>query len=173
MPAARLLRAVREVLAGEIADPRRATCEVEDHSDGARVRVDAEQIQQLLLNLVQNALAATEESGRPPVVRLSAPRQGPRVELAVADNGAGMSAEETGARMFDLFYSTRKGGTGLGLAIVDRIARAHGGGDLGRDRRRAAAPRFGSRCRSRDPAPAERARGPLECRPCLRSPSLA
>jgi signal transduction histidine kinase len=44
----------------------------------------------------------------------------------MADNGAGMTSDEQ-ARIFDLFYSNRKGGTGLGLAIVDRIVRAHGG----------------------------------------------
>jgi signal transduction histidine kinase len=44
----------------------------------------------------------------------------------MADNGTGMTSEEQ-ARIFDLFYSNRKGGTGLGLAIVDRIVRAHGG----------------------------------------------
>jgi signal transduction histidine kinase len=48
------------------------------------------------------------------------------VQLKVSDNGAGIKPEDQ-AKIFDLFYSTRKGGTGLGLAIVDRIARAHGG----------------------------------------------
>ncbi|MGH9361425.1 MAG: ATP-binding protein, partial [Thermoanaerobaculia bacterium] len=42
------------------------------------------------------------------------------------DNGPGVPASE-GPRIFDLFYSTRKGGSGLGLAIVERIVKAHGG----------------------------------------------
>ena len=46
--------------------------------------------------------------------------------LELEDNGVGIPPEEQG-KIFDLFYSTRKGGTGLGLAIVERIARAHGG----------------------------------------------
>jgi signal transduction histidine kinase len=125
MPAMRLLERVPQVLAGEI-QKRRAQVTVEDRSGGARVRVDASQIDQLLLNLVQNALLATEEMGRTPVVKLTAQRQGPWVLLDVADNGTGIPAEEQ-PKIFDLFYSTRKGGTGLGLAIVDRIARAHGG----------------------------------------------
>lgn len=125
MPAVRLLERLREVLAGEILK-RKAQMEVEDRSGGARVKVDPSQMNQLLLNLAQNAFSAAEEAGRPPVLKLSAYRQGPAVCLEMADNGIGMSAEEQ-ARIFDLFYSNRKGGTGLGLAIVDRIVRAHGG----------------------------------------------
>jgi len=125
VPAARLLERVPQILEGEIRK-RRAQVVVVDRSGGARVRADLSQINQLLLNLVQNALLAAEEAGRPPVVRLTAHRQGPSVLLEVADNGTGIPVGEQ-AKIFDLFYSTRKGGTGLGLAIVDRIARAHGG----------------------------------------------
>ena len=125
LPAVELLERVLEVLAGEI-QRRGARVEIEEKSGGARVRVDPAQFRQLLLNLAQNALAATEESGRPPVLKLTATRRGNDVVLAVADNGVGIPPEEQG-RIFELFYSTRKGGTGLGLAIVDRIARAHGG----------------------------------------------
>jgi signal transduction histidine kinase len=125
VPAVRLLERVPQVFAGEI-QKRRAQVSVEDRSGGARVRVDPAQIGQLLLNLAQNALAAIEETGRTPVVKLAARRQGPWVLLDVEDNGTGIPPEEQ-PKIFDLFYSTRKGGTGLGLAIVDRIARAHGG----------------------------------------------
>lgn len=125
VPAAWLLERIPEVLAGEI-QKRRARVEVEDRSGGAHVKVDRAQISQLLLNLAQNALNASEEAGRTPLLRLVASRQGPSVLLTVEDNGVGIPPEEQ-PRIFDLFYSTRKGGTGLGLAIVDRIARAHGG----------------------------------------------
>ncbi len=125
MPAVRPLERVREVLAGEI-QKRGARVEVHDASGGARVRVDPGQINQLLLNLAQNALAATEETGRTPVLELAAARHGAMVALSVKDNGVGIPPEER-QRVFEIFYSTRKGGTGLGLAIVDRIARGHGG----------------------------------------------
>jgi signal transduction histidine kinase len=125
VPAVRLLEGVREVLAGEI-QKRGARVEVEDRSGGARVRADLAQMNQLLLNLAQNALAAAEEAGRRPLLHLSAQRQGAQVLLELADNGMGIPPEEQ-AKIFDIFYSTRKGGTGLGLAIVERIARAHGG----------------------------------------------
>jgi signal transduction histidine kinase len=125
MPAVAPLERVREVLAGEIRR-RGARVTVEDRSGGARVQADPAQLSQLLLNLVQNAFAASEEAGRQPVLKLTAYRHGGMVTLELVDNGVGIPPEEEG-RIFDLFYSTRKGGTGLGLAIVERIARAHGG----------------------------------------------
>ena len=125
VPAVLLLERIPEVLAGEI-QKRRARVAVHDRTQGARVRVDPAQMNQLLLNLVQNALLAAEEADRTPMVELSAHRQGSWIQLRVADNGAGIPPEDL-PKIFDLFYSTRKGGTGLGLAIVDRIAHAHGG----------------------------------------------
>jgi signal transduction histidine kinase len=125
MPAVRPLERMREILAGEI-QKRGARVEIRDASGGARVRVDPGQMNQLLLNLAQNAFAATEETGRRPVLELSAVRHGSTVELSVKDNGVGIPPEER-ERVFEIFYSTRKGGTGLGLAVVDRIARGHGG----------------------------------------------
>ncbi|MEE8526819.1 MAG: ATP-binding protein [Thermoanaerobaculia bacterium] len=120
VPAVKLLEKVLGVLAGEIQAVG-AEVAIEDESRGAKVRVDRHQIDQLLLNLVQNALAATEPS---PVIRLRARRRDDLVALEVSDNGPGIPPEEQ-ERVFDLFYSTKKGGTGLGLAIVQRIAEAH------------------------------------------------
>lgn len=125
LPAAAMLQSVREVLAGQVAS-RRAELTLDDQSGGACVQVDAEQMQQVLINLVQNALAATEGTGRPPRVDLRVRRAGPRVEIEVEDNGGGI-AESDRPRVFELFFSTRKGGTGLGLAIAERIVTAHGG----------------------------------------------
>jgi signal transduction histidine kinase len=125
MPAHTLLDHLSELLAGEV-QRRGVKLEIEDRSGGARVRVDGGQMTQLLLNVAQNGLAAMEESGRPPHLRLLAYRHGPEVVLELVDNGVGMAAEDQ-QRAFDIFYSTRKGGTGLGLAIVERIAKAHGG----------------------------------------------
>jgi signal transduction histidine kinase len=120
-----LLLELREVLAGQL---RSGSVEitVDDRTGGAEVEVDRDQMRQLLLNLVQNGVAAAEDAGRRPVVRLTAERDGNLVVLGVEDNGAGI-APELAERVFDLFYSTRKGGTGLGLAIARRIARAHDG----------------------------------------------
>jgi signal transduction histidine kinase len=125
VPAVRPLERLREVLAGEI-EKRGAQVAVEDRSNGARVRIDPAQIDQLLMNLAQNALAAAEDAGRRPVLTLTTYRRGAAVVLELVDNGVGIPVGQE-AKVFDLFYSTRKGGTGLGLAIVQRIARAHGG----------------------------------------------
>jgi signal transduction histidine kinase len=125
VPAVRPLERLREVLAGEI-EKRGARVAVEDRSNGARVRIDPAQVDQLMMNLAQNALAAAEEAGRPPALTLTAWRRGASVVLELLDNGIGIRPGEE-SKIFDLFYSTRKGGTGLGLAIVQRIARAHGG----------------------------------------------
>ena len=122
--AVELLERALGVLAGEV-QRRGAEVKIEDRSWGARVRVDRHQMNQLLLNLAQNALAAGDAGPRPAEVRLAARRVGERVALEVTDNGTGIPPEEQ-ERIFDLFYSTKKGGTGLGLAIVQRIARAHG-----------------------------------------------
>jgi signal transduction histidine kinase len=124
-PAIDLLLAVRDLLAAEIARVH-ASVRLVDESYEASVRVDAEQIQQLLLNLLQNALGSTEGTGRAPELTLFARREGERVEIEVRDNGRGIAPGDR-QRIFDAFYSTRKGGTGLGLAIALRIARAHGG----------------------------------------------
>ncbi len=121
----RPLERMRELLAGEI-QKRQVQIEVDDRSGGARIRIDPAQMSQLLFNLAQNAFAAAEEAGRRPLLKLAAYRQGAAVVLELTDNGIGMTAAEQ-EKIFELFYSTRKGGTGLGLAIAERIARTHGG----------------------------------------------
>lgn len=123
-PAA-LFERVREVLAADLARLR-ARVDLRDESDGARLHGDPAQLTQLLLNLVQNALAAAVDAGRAPWIELAAVAVDGEVALEVSDNGCGI-AEEARERVFEVFYSTKKGGTGLGLAIVRRIAQNHGG----------------------------------------------
>jgi len=118
-----LLNRCCQILAGE-TEALQARLIVDDRSGGALVRVDLGQMTQLLLNLVQNALAAVKEKGGPLEVTLRVIQDGQFVALEVEDLGVGMSSEQL-EKMFDLFYSTRKGGTGLGLAVVQRIAKAH------------------------------------------------
>lgn len=120
--AAELLETARQVLSGDIV-AQGVSVEVVDHTGGAEVRVDRGQMKQLLLNLLHNAITAAAEGGG--TVRLEVRRRDGAVALEVIDDGPGIPRAEQ-AKIFDLFYSTRKGGTGLGLAIVRRIAQAHG-----------------------------------------------
>jgi len=87
---------------------------------------DAQQLQQVFLNLLNNAYDATEESGRRGKIQLKTGREGDWVEVIIRDNGTGIADVE---RIFDPFYTTKQTGkgTGLGLSICYGIVRAHGG----------------------------------------------
>ena len=87
---------------------------------------DSQQLQQVFLNIVNNAYDAIQEAGRRGVIRLHAKRAGDSVEVAITDNGTGISDT---ARIFDPFFTTKPTGkgTGLGLSICYGIVRAHGG----------------------------------------------
>jgi len=92
---------------------------------------DADKIQQVVLNLLKNALQVTASGGTVELRLTSAPRGGSPVsdaQLAVEDTGPGISAEAA-ERIFDPFFTTREasGGTGLGLAVVKSIVTEHFG----------------------------------------------
>jgi len=94
----------------------------------ARIRGDAAQIQQVILNLVRNALEAlVDQSPANRAVNISTAitRDG-ELELRVADNGPGFSPEII-SRLFHPFATTKRTGTGLGLAMCRTIVQAHGG----------------------------------------------
>lgn len=90
------------------------------------VSADARRLQQVLLNLFDNARSAVAgvDGGR---IVVEAHRAAGLLELAVCDNGSGVPAEIRDS-LFQPFVSRRPDGTGLGLAIVSRIMQAHGGG---------------------------------------------
>lgn len=84
---------------------------------------DREQLMQVLLNLVLNALSFVPPGGRI-VVRTG--RQAGAIRIVVADSGPGVPPELR-QRIFDPFFSRREGGIGLGLTIVQQIVHVHGG----------------------------------------------
>lgn len=97
-----------------------------------KVQADAQQIQQVLINLIQNAAEAIDRQG---VVTLAARAATQRlggqstnvVILEVSDTGKGIQADVQ-KRLFDPFFTTKEAGTGLGLSIAARIMEKHGGG---------------------------------------------
>ena len=85
--------------------------------------VDATQLQQVLVNLVKNAMQAMTTGG---ALTLQTGETGDDVWVSVSDTGGGIPQELIN-RIFEPFYTTKKKGTGLGLMIVQRIVRAHDG----------------------------------------------
>jgi len=129
-----------------MAARRQITLQAQAADELVPLLADPDQLQQVLLNLVNNALEATPPGGW---VRLTATQddptpvadqpngqvritrghvEAPFLTLAVADTGCGMSGEQL-EHIFEPFFSTkeRRGGTGLGMAIVEDIVRAHRG----------------------------------------------
>ncbi len=101
----------------------RAECE----SDLPPILADAARIQQVLVNLIHNAIKFTPPGGE---IVISAHRESNRVIFSVRDTGVGIDPEAL-PRIFERFYKTDRsrsgGGTGLGLSIARHIVEAHGG----------------------------------------------
>jgi PAS domain S-box-containing protein len=87
---------------------------------------DAQQLQQVFLNILNNAYDAIQESGNHGRIRIRTRRAEDDIEVAFIDNGTGVTDPE---RIFDPFFTTKQAGkgTGLGLSICYGIVRAHGG----------------------------------------------
>jgi len=95
-----------------------------DRTVEANARIDPEQLRQVFLNLIRNAAEACPEStGK---ITLSSTLKEGKLLLIITDNGSGIPAEIQ-PRVFEPFFSKKKGGTGLGLAICRNIVEAHGG----------------------------------------------
>ena len=88
------------------------------------ILLDADRMSQVFLNLVLNAIAATDGGGR---IRVSLARNDDRtIRVIITDTGAGIRQEDL-PRVFDPYFTTKPSGTGLGLPIVQKIVEAHGG----------------------------------------------
>ncbi|HEV2694976.1 MAG TPA: PAS domain S-box protein [Verrucomicrobiae bacterium] len=92
------------------------------------VPADRVQLQQVLLNLVVNALDSMDAvADRPRILRIETDRLGPQaVHVSVQDNGVGIAPQET-EHLYEPFYTTKTDGLGMGLAISRSIVEAHGG----------------------------------------------
>lgn len=129
VPADQPLREVRDLLAPQLE--KSGIKLVLENSPAASIRVDPQQMKQVLINLVQNGADAIGQNGtvtlraRPDRKRLSE-RETDVVILEVTDTGKGIPPEAE-KRLFDPFFSTKDTGTGLGLSIAARIVEKHGG----------------------------------------------
>ncbi|MEZ4264856.1 MAG: ATP-binding protein [Myxococcota bacterium] len=108
--------------AAEVAGEGRVS--VEDAGAPALFSLDADRLEQVLVNLIRNAVQASAD-GAVVEARAAGDRRG-GLRFEVRDFGAGFSAEAR-ARLFEPFHTTKITGTGLGLAVARRIVEAHGG----------------------------------------------
>jgi signal transduction histidine kinase len=97
------------------------TCSLPNYPLVAKVDVDL--LKQAVLNVVQNGAQAMPEGGRLDVILLE---DGKSAVIQVEDEGGGI-AEELRERIFDLYFTTKKGGSGIGLAMTYRILQLHHG----------------------------------------------
>jgi signal transduction histidine kinase len=122
-------RAVEEVatLMGSEARRRNVTLDIRIGTPGTRVLGDETQIQQVLINLVLNAMdAVAEVASERRVVEVAAESLDERIRVIVRDRGKGIDQHDV-AKIFDSFYTTKAHGMGLGLSIARTIVEAHDG----------------------------------------------
>ncbi|MBD3334765.1 MAG: hypothetical protein GF355_04560 [Candidatus Eisenbacteria bacterium] len=92
--------------------------------EAVQVRAPTHDLQQILVNLLLNAVQALEQDGG--TIEVAGIRSGSRVSVTVSDSGAGVPPDQREA-VFDPFFTTKTSGSGLGLAIVKMLVERHGG----------------------------------------------
>lgn len=88
--------------------------------------LDYHLMEQVFLNLINNAIAALEKSHNTKMIEICSSQQDNDIVITVSDSGDGIP-EHLREKIFDPFFSTRKSGTGIGLSICQRIVTDHGG----------------------------------------------
>jgi len=117
-----LLKRAAALLGRQLAD-RGISVSFDLRATNPNVECDEEQMTQVILNIMMNALQVLDRGGR---IELRTRDSGNALAIDVADNGPGIAPHER-AQVFDAFFFKREGGVGLGLAIVQQIVQAHGG----------------------------------------------
>ncbi len=123
-----LIARVRRLVEGDLNKHQIEFCE-EFEENLPPVMINENEIVEVLLNLILNAIDAMPEGGRLGIaaVRDELPDlHRPLVKLQISDTGAGIEPEAQ-SRVFDRYFTTKESGTGLGLAICERIIMAHNG----------------------------------------------
>jgi len=114
---------VRQTIDLLSSDPLASGVTIDVAPGGLHADVDPDQVRQVLLNLLRNALAAAGRGGR---VRTFFSRVDGEVRIHVWDSGGSIATADL-PHIFEPFFTKRPGGTGLGLSTVHSIVRAHGG----------------------------------------------
>lgn len=110
-----------------VGSRERGVRSVFDFAQGAElVMADGVQIQQVLINLMRNAIEAMRDSQTRLLTIRTAPADKDQVSVEVSDTGPGIS-EEIAPQLFKPFVTTKAGGMGIGLSISKRIVESHGG----------------------------------------------
>jgi len=120
----RLLTRSLDLIRAEAAENGIATV-LEAQPDLPSVLGDVDRLQQVVMNVLLNAIQAMEQGGKL-TVALSARAEGRTVELRISDTGQGIEADLL-PQVFYPYFTTKQGGTGIGLAISQKIIADHGG----------------------------------------------
>ena len=107
-------------------DAKQVVLRTELHCDGICAMADRTQIQQVILNLVTNALDAMDGLVTQRELEIASQVSDGHAVVRIADRGAGI-AVDIANRIFDPFFTTKSHGMGMGLAICRSIIEAHGG----------------------------------------------
>ncbi|MEM7083960.1 MAG: ATP-binding protein [Pseudomonadota bacterium] len=120
-----LLHAMVSVIEAE-AETAGITLSISAPSSGVQLRADRHQLEQVVINVLHNAMAAVADAETPTIqLACSISRQG-RPTIEISDNGPGIPPELR-ERVFVPYYSTRDDGSGVGLALTRQVMIAHGG----------------------------------------------
>ena len=120
-----LHKVVNEVvmLASPAAEQHKVTIERQSSHDALPARIDSDLVKQAILNIVINGVQAMPEGG---TLRVTTRREGEGALITVRDQGAGI-APEVRDKIFNLYFTTKKGGSGIGLAMAYRVVQLHHG----------------------------------------------
>jgi len=93
------------------------------YGEDTKLYIDVEQMKQVFINLVQNAVDASAKDGK---IIVSFIKKNNKLIFEISDNGSGIKQENLD-KIFNLYFTTKSSGTGLGLSIVQQIVSQHGG----------------------------------------------